>query len=118
MSRIQQRGGLMSLFLFVIYLHIATSTIYYVIPDDYDYSYDRDVNYFTLQHYHNNNRKYFVSHNQFHFMADHYYIRDDLIFKNINNFSLVGSNQCVITCTSSASVLIINVTSLYFKILN
>ena len=75
----------------------------------------RDVNYFTLQHYHNNNRKYFVSHNQFHFMAGHYYISNDLIFKNINNFSLIGNDQCVITCTSPASVLIINVTSFIFR---
>ena len=117
MSHIQQRGGLMSLFLFAIYLHIATSTIYYVIPDDYVYSYDRsrDVNHFTMQHYHNNTRKYFVSHNQFHFIPGQYYISDDLIFKNINNFSLVGSDQCVITCTSPASVLMINVTSFTFQ---
>ena len=115
MSHIQQRRGLMSLFLFAIYLHIATSTIYYVIPDNYDYSYDRDLNYFTLQHYHNNTRKYFVSHNQFHFIPGQYYISDDLIFKNINNFSLIGIDQCVITCTSPASMLIINVTSFTFQ---
>ena len=62
MSGIQQRGDFISLILFAIHLHIATSTIYYVIPDDYDYSYNRDMNYFTLQHYHNNTREYFVSH--------------------------------------------------------
>ena len=93
MSHIQQRGELISLFLFAIYLHIATSTIYHVIPDNYDYSYDRDVNYFTLQHYHNNTRKYFVSHNQFHFIPGQYYISDIIICNpaNLNNFPITRS---------------------------
>ena len=105
----------MSLFLFALYLHIATSTIYYVIPDDHNYSYNRDVNYFTLQHYLNNTSKYFASNNQFHFMPGQYYISNDVIFKNINNFLLVGIDQCVITCTSPASVLIINATNFIFQ---
>ena len=114
-SHIQRRGELMSLLLFALNLHIVTSTIYYVIPDDHNYSYNKDVNYFTLQHYLNNTSKYFASNNQFHFMPGQYYISNDVIFKNINNFLFVGIDQCVITCTSPASVLIINVTSFIFQ---
>ena len=97
-----------------ISLHKATSTIYYVIPDDDDYSshhYDRGVNFFSLQHYLNNTSKYFVSHSQFHFMPGQYHINSDLIFKDINNFSVIGIDQCVIICTSPASIVIVNVSN-------
>ena len=79
-----------------------------IANDDHSYA-DKGTDYFSLQHYLN---KYFVSHNQFHFLPGQYYISDDLIF---NNFSLICNNQCVITCTSPASVLIINVTSFIFQ---
>ena len=115
MSHIQQREASINFVLFAIFLHIATSTIYSVIPDDYDYSHDRGINYFTLQHYLNDTSKYFVSHNQIYFTPGQYYISDDLILKNVNNFSLIGIDQCVITCTSPASVVIINVTSFIFQ---
>ena len=101
------------LFFCIIYLQKATSTIYYVIPDD-DYSslhYDRGANTFSLQHYLNNTSKYFVSHNQFHFMPGQYHINSDLIFKDINNFSVIGIDQCVIACTSPASIVIVNVSN-------
>ena len=71
--------------------------------------------YNSLKHYLNNTSKYFVSHNQFQLLSGQYYISDDLIFKDIKNFSLIGIDQCVITCTSPASVLIINVTSFVFQ---
>ena len=48
-------------------------------------------------------------------MPGQYYISNDVILKNINNFLLVGIDQCVITCTSPASVLIINVTNFIFQ---
>ena len=102
------------LFFAVISVQTATSTIYYVIPDD-DYSshhYDRGANSFSLQHYLNNTSKYFVSHNQFHFMPGQYHITSDLIFKDINNFSVIGIDQCVITCTSPASIVIVNVSNI------
>ena len=57
----------------------------------------------------------YLIYNQFHFTPGQYYISDDLIFQNINNFSLIGIDQCVITCTSPASMLIINVTSFIFQ---
>ena len=112
MNCIQQNSSFNLLLLFFAIIHNVTSTTYYVIPhDDNDSSYDKGRDYFSLQHYLNNTSDYFVSHNQFHFIPGQYYISDDLIFKNINNFSLIGTDQCVITCTSPASVLMINVTS-------
>ena len=101
------------LLLLTIFLHKATSTTYYVIPDD-DYSshhYDSGENSFSLQHYLNNTSKYFVSHNQFHFMQGQYHISNDLIFKDISNFSVIGIDQCVIICTSPASIVMVNVSN-------
>ena len=102
------------LLLLTIFLHKATSTTYYVIPDDDDYSshhYDSGAYSFSLQHYLNNTNKYFVSHNQFHFMQGQYHISNDLIFKDISNFSVIGIDQCVITCTSPASIVMVNVSN-------
>ena len=113
MINVQQSSKFNFLLLFfaVISVQKATSTIYYVIPDD-NYSshhHDRGANSFSLQHYLNNTSKYFVSHNQFHFISGQYHINDDLIFKDINNFSVIAIDQCVITCTSPASIVIVNV---------
>ena len=112
MSSIQQRASL-NLVLFLAIIQIAISTKYNVIPDNDDYD-DNQTDYFSLQHYLNNTSEYFVSYNQFHFIAGQYYI-SDVIFKDIENFSLIGTDQCVITCTSPGSVLIINVTSFTFQ---
>ena len=97
-------------------LHKGNSIIYYVIPDDDD----RGVNTFSLQHYLNNTNKYFISHNQFHFAPGQYYINDDLIFRDITNFSVIGYgiNQCVFSCTSPASIVLINVSSVKFQNIN
>ena len=102
------------LLLLTIFLHKVTSTTYYVIPDDDDDSsrhYDSGANSFSLQHYLNNTSKYFVSHNQFHFMQGQYHISNDLIFKDISNFSVIGIDQCVIICTSPASIVMVNVSN-------
>ena len=101
----------------VISLHKGNSIIYYVISDDDD---DRGVNTFSLQHYLNNISKYFISHNQFHFAPGQYYINDDLIFKDITDFSVMGYgiNQCVFICTSSVSIVLINVSSAKFQNIN
>ena len=114
MTRVEQitTFKLLSLLL-AISVHKVNSTIYYVIPDD-DYSshhYDGGVNSFSLQHYLNNTSKYFVSHNQLHFMPGQYHINNDLIFKDISNFSVIGMDQCVIICTSPASIVIVNVSN-------
>ena len=115
MTGVQQTATFnLMLLLLTIFLHKVTSTTYYVIPDDDDYSshhYDSGANSFSLQHYLNNTNKYFVSHNQFHFMQGQYHLSNDLIFNNISNFSVIGTDQCVIICTSSASIVMVNVSN-------
>ena len=114
MTGVQQTATFnLLLLLLTIFLHKATSTTYYVIPDD-DYSshhYDSGANSFSLQHYLNNTSKYFVSHNQFHFTQGQYHISNDLVFKDISNFSVIGIDQCVIICTSPASIVMVNVSN-------
>ena len=96
-------------------LHKVTSTIYFVIPDDHS-SHHMDTNTFSLQHYLNNTSKYFVSHNQFHFMQGQYYINNDLVIKDVDNFTITGIGQCTIICTSPASIVMMNANNT--KILN
>ena len=88
-------------------IHKVTSTTYFVIPDDHA-SHHMDTNTFSLQHYLNNTSKYFVSHNQFHFMQGRYYIKNDLVIKDVDNFTITGIGQCNIICTSPASIVIMN----------
>ena len=115
MTGVQQTATFnLLLLLLTIFLHKATSTTYYVIPDDDDYSshhYDSGANSFSLQHYLNNTSKYFVSHNQFHFMQGQYHMSNDLIFKDISNFSVIGIDHCIIICTSPASIVMVNVSN-------
>ena len=105
-----------------ISLHRITSTIYYVIPDDVSSShydrYDREEDSFSLQHYLNNTSQYFVSHNQLHFTSGHYHINNVLIFKDINNFSVIGIDRCVIMCTSPASIVIVNASNVTIHNIN
>ena len=115
MTGVQQTATFnLLLLLLTIFLHKATSTTYYVIPDDDDdpsHHYDSGANSFSLQHYLNNTSKYFVSHSQFYFMQGQYHISSDLIFKDISNFSVIGIDQCVIICTSPASIVMVNVSN-------
>ena len=91
-------------------LHMATSTTYYVIPDNYLLHNYTNSNTFTLQHYLNNTSEYFVSHNQLHFLPGQYYINRDLVFQHIYNFTLIsnGINQSVIICSSPARIMVRN----------
>ena len=100
-------------------VHKVTSATYVVIPDDYS-SHHTDANTFSLQHYLNNTSKYFVSHNQFHFMQGQYYINNDLIIKDIDNFTITGPKigQCNIICTSPASIVVMNVNNSKFQNIN
>ena len=107
------------LLLVALLVHKVTSATYFVIPDDYS-SHHTDANTFSLQHYLNNTSKYFVSHNQFHFMQGWYYINNDLIIKDIYNFTITGPTigQCNIICTSPASVVVMNVNKSKFQNIN
>ena len=99
-------------------VHKVTSATYFVIPDDHS-SHHTDANTFSLQHYLNNTSKYFVSHNQLHFMQGQYYINNDLIIKDIDNFTITGPRSgqtTIIHCTSPANVVVMTATDI--KILN
>ena len=93
----------------------VTSATYYVIPDDYS-SHHTDPNTFSLQHYLNNTSEYFVSHNQFHFMQGQHYVDRDLIIEDVDNFTITGPTigQCSIICTSPASIVVLNATTIKF----
>ena len=95
--------------------HRVTSATYYVIPDDYSLHHT-DANTFSLQHYLNNTSKYFVSHNQFHFIQGQYYVDRDLIIEDIDNFTITGPRigQSTITCTSPASIVVLNAAAIKF----
>ena len=103
--------------LIISLLHLASSTIYFVIPDHHPSHHYSNNNTFTLQHYLNNTNRYFVSHNQLHFLPGHYYINSDLIFKEITDFTLTGNgtNQSFIVCPSPASIVVTNVDVFTFQ---
>ena len=97
---------------------MAISTTYFVIPDHYSLHYQyTNNNTFPLQHYLNNTNKYFASHCQLHFLPGHYYINNDLVFKDIENFTVTGQgiNQSVIVCSSPASIMAININGFTFQ---
>ena len=118
MIHVEQCTALTFLLLLVaLLLHKVTSTTYYVIPDDYPMDHI-NANTFILQHYLNNTSKYFVSHNQFHFMQGQYYINSDLIINDIDNFTITGIGQCAIICTSPASIVVMNVNNIELQNIN
>ena len=98
---------LLLIIIVALLLYKVTSTTYFVIPDDHS-SHHMDTNTFSLQHYLNNTSKYFISHNQFHFMQGQYYINNDLVIKDVDNFTITGIGQCTIICTSPATIVIMN----------
>ena len=97
-----------SLLLVTSLIHMITSTTYYVIPDHYSSLHYASKNTFTLQHYLNNTSEYFVSYNQLHFLPGQYYINSNLVFRDIDTFTLTGHgiNQSIIICSSPASIVV------------
>ena len=92
-------------------LHITTSIVHYVMPDNH-YHPINDSTY-TLQHYLNNTSKYFTSNTQLHFLPGQYYLNNDLIIQGVSNFSLIGNRineiiNTVINCTSPAGIAVVN----------
>ena len=89
--------------------HTASSTVYYVIPDDH---YTTNNNTYILQHYLDNVRKYFTSHTQLRFLPGQYYLNTDLIIQHVSNLSLIGNRtneviSSVIKCTSPAGIVVV-----------
>ena len=91
-------------------LHITTSTVYYVMPDNHYHPINDNT--YTLQHYLNNTNKYFTSNTQLHFLPGQYYLNNDLIIQAVSNFSLTGNRtseviNTVINCTSPAGIAVV-----------
>ena len=99
-----------TLLLVALLLHVTTSTVYYVMPDDHYHPINDNT--YTLQHYLNNTNKYFTSNTQLHFLPGQYYLNNDLIIQGVSNFSLIGNRtneviNTVINCTSPASIAVV-----------
>ena len=94
-----------------------SATVYNVLPNDGDLFNKSDIRSGeSLEHYCNIS-KYFTSHSQLKFMPGQYFLNDDLVIQNLTNFSLIGEN-CIIRCTSHASVIIFKVTNFTLENIN
>ena len=92
-------------------LHITTSNVYYVMPDNHYHPISDNTH--TLQHYLNNTNKYFTSNTQLHFLPGQYYLNNDLIIQGVSNFLLIGNRtneviNTVINCTLPAGVVVVD----------
>ena len=91
------------------FLHVTSSSVYHVVPDDYPSS-SNDTN--TVKHCLSNPDKYFTSNTQLHFLPGHHYLHSDLIVQDITNFTVSGTIGSFIVCNSEVPVglAIMNVT--------
>ena len=100
------------LFSVALLLHTTTATVYYVTPDDGDFTNNNDTESAkSLECYLKNTNKYFSSDSQFHFKMGHHYLNTDLVIQNVTNVTLTGESLCIIRCTSHVSIIILNVTN-------
>ena len=100
------------------HVHIVTSTVYTVTPDDHYYPNTTYHHCHNLQHYLLNVTKYFTSNTQLLFLAGLHHLHTDLIIQNVHNISLIGSTangttlDTVIQCNSSYAIIMTNITNL------
>ena len=107
------------LFLLLLhYVHIVTSTVYTVTPDDHYYPNTTCHHCHNLQHYLLNITKYFTSNTQLLFLPGLHHLHTHLIIQNVHNISLIGSTangttlDTVIQCNSSVAIVMTNITDL------
>ena len=119
-SSLQFTGILLFLLLSSL-LHITTSTVYTVTPDDHYYPNTTCHHCHNLHHYLLNVTKYFTSNTQLLFLPGLHHLHTDLIIQNVHNISLIGSTandttlDTVIQCNSSVAILMTNITNLAMK---
>ena len=98
------------------HVHIVTSTVYTVTPDDHYYPNTACHHCHNLQHYLLNVTKYFTSNTQLLFLPELHHLHTDLIIQNVHNISLIGSTangttlDTVIQCNSSYAIVMTNIT--------
>ena len=78
----------------ILLIHITVSNVHYVMPEEDENTANTDAH--TLQHYVDNPVKYFTSNTRLQFLAGTHYFYDNLVVKNVTNFSLVGSHMAII----------------------
>ena len=99
-------------------LHITTSSVYNVTPDDHYYPNTTCHHCHNLQHYLLNTTKYFTSNTQLLFLPGLHHLHTDLIIQKVHNISLIGSTtngttpDTVIQCNSSVGIVMTNITNL------
>ena len=104
-------------------VHIITSTVYTVTPDDHYYPNTTCHRFHNLQHYLLNVTKYFTSNTQLLFLPGLHHLHTDLIIQSVHNISLIGSIangttlDTVIQCNSSSAcgMLISNIENIHIK---
>ena len=92
-------------------LCVTTGTVYQVIPDDHvipDDYHSTDGHSHTLRYYLSNASKYFASNNKLQLLPGEYTLTDDILIKNVKNFSLIGDItkgviSTIVTCTIPAA---------------
>ena len=111
-----------SLLLLSSLLHITTSTVYTVTPDDHYYPNTTCHHCHNLQYYLLNVTKYFTSNTQLLFLPGLHHLHTDLIIQNVHNISLIGSTangttvDTVIQCMyTPAYITVANVSTLIIK---
>ena len=121
MERSLQLTRIILLLLLSSPLHLTTSTVYTVTPDDHYYPNTTCHHCHNLQHYLLNVTKYLTSNTQILFLPGLYHLHTDLIIQNVHNISLIGSTangttlDTVIQCNSSVAILMTNITNLAVK---
>ena len=91
------------------------ATIYYVINDEFDNHHRDGTNTYSLQHYLMNTTKYFISHNQLHFLSGEHFLQSDFTLENVENFTISGNNS-IITCKNlSTGIILSNATNTTLK---
>ena len=109
---------MLSLLLLLSLLHVTTSSVFNVTPDDHYYPNTTHHHCHNLQHYQLNATKYFTSNTQLFFLPGLHHLHTDLIIRNVHNISLIGSTtngttpDTVIQCNSSVGILMANITNL------
>ena len=112
-----------SLLLLLSLLHIVTSTVYTVTPDDQYHPNTTCHDCHNLQYYLLNITKYFTSNTRLLFLPGLHHLHTDLIIQDAHNISLIGSTangttlDTVIQCNSTDSfgVLISNITNITIR---
>ena len=107
-----------SFFITVFVSHVSVAVIYYVKPDNGDYT---SMSYCSYQNCHDLNyymNKSLDHHSVLHFLSGEFILSSDFIIRDVHNVSIIGSKDdnsvvnTIIQCNSSFSMIMMNITGL------